>query len=209
MAEPFPLLAHAGFAQQLATTGWTPELLSYPTPHLAPCLLGQTLRVRLPNGRSHPFTLTEVEAYTQTDPACHAYGRHPAKGYRGRALTLFAAPGTVYVYLIYGMYFCLNLVTEAEGRAGALLIRGVRPVAPWQGGRTDGPGRLCRSLGINMAHNGRSLFAPDASITLEAMPLLSPQQVKATPRIGISKAQDRLWRFCTTQAIEPSSKIET
>jgi DNA-3-methyladenine glycosylase len=194
--DTLALLTDTPFSQQLARTGWTPELLAYPTPQLAPCLLGQGLVVNTPQGGGQGFTLTEVEAYTQDDPACHAYQRHPATGYKGRATLLFAQPGTVYVYLIYGMYHCVNIITEPEGRGAAVLLRGLAPKPTWQGGRVDGPGRLCKTLGVTtQAHNATSLFEKNPVLQLVAQPLVLPQQVQVSPRIGISKGKDLLWRF--------------
>lgn len=190
-------MTDTAFAHQLAHTGWTPELLALPTPQLAPCLLGQGLVVNTPQGGSQCFTLTEVEAYTEDDPACHAFQRHPSTGYKGRAELLFACPGTVYVYLVYGMYHCLNFVTEPEGRGAAVLLRGLAAPTTWQGDRVDGPGRLCKTLGITtQVHNATNLFNPNPALHLVAQPLVLPSWVQVSPRIGISKGKALLWRFC-------------
>ena len=155
-----------------------------PTVEVAQALLGQTLVRRQADSSLSRYTITEVEAYTQDDPASHAY-RGPSK----RAAIMFGPPGMAYVYFIYGMYHCLNVVTEQDGVAGAVLIRSV------QGFNLNGPGKLCRQLGIDLSHNGLALF--DSSSALYLAPGQSPvsSQILATPRIGISKAQDRLWRY--------------
>ena len=98
-------------------------------------LLGREIVRVLPDGTRLGCRITETEAYIgRLDKACHAYGykRTP------RTETLFAPPGTAYIYLIYGMYHCLNFVTEAEGEPAAVLIRGAPPppAPPWAWGRT-------------------------------------------------------------------------
>lgn len=137
--------------------------------------------------------IVETEAYTQDDPACHAF-----KGCTGRAATLFKAPGLAYVYLIYGMYHCLNVVTEPEGQAGAVLFRGLEVVKapPGTALNTKGPGRLCKALGITKAqHNERPLTETNPTLFLaEGTPVSESERVIAT-RIGISAAQDYPWRF--------------
>ena len=95
------------------------------TVEAARALLGQYLVRVLPDGRELVCRITETEAYVgRMDKACHAYGykRTP------RTQTLFAPPGTAYIYLIYGMYHCLNFVTEPEGEPAAVLIRGAQAV---------------------------------------------------------------------------------
>ena len=95
------------------------------TVRVARDLLGQLLVRMLPGGEALVCRITETEAYVgRMDKACHAYGykRTP------RTETLFAPPGTAYIYLIYGMYHCLNFVTEPEGEPSAVLIRGAKPV---------------------------------------------------------------------------------
>jgi DNA-3-methyladenine glycosylase len=155
-----------------------------PTLEVARALLGQTLVRRTAEGSLLLHQIVEVEAYTQDDPACHAF-RGPTK----RAAILFGPPGYAYVYFIYGMYHCLNAVTEQDGVAGAVLIRGV------QGDKLNGPGKLCRQLDIDLSHNGVALF--DSSSPIYLAPGQSPaeREILTTPRIGISKAQDRLWRY--------------
>lgn len=153
------------------------------------------------------FTIVETEAYTADDPACHAYNRR-----KGRAEMLYGYPGTAYVYLIYGMYDCLNVVTEPFGTAGAVLFRSlepvfdsksreseVRPLCPAQAPaihRTNGPGRLTRALGITRQEfNGQSLIAPATGLYLASGVPRSDAAIVQTTRIGITKAADYPWRF--------------
>ncbi|MEB3206582.1 MAG: DNA-3-methyladenine glycosylase, partial [Vampirovibrionales bacterium] len=138
---------------------------------VARALLGHQLLRRWPDGTYSRYRIVETEAYTQDDPACHAYGKSPARA--GRSATLFKAPGMAYVYLIYGIYHCLNVVTEPEGRAGAVLFRALEPLAPFspmQGSDvfcTRGPGKLCNALQITKAdYNEKSMMSPDSDLLL-------------------------------------------
>ena len=131
--------------------------------------------------------ITETEAYIgQDDPACHA-----ARGKTPRNAVMFGPGGFSYVYFIYGMYHCLNFVTEEKGSPAAVLIRGIQLINPSQLS-LDGPGKLCRHLGITREHNGIDLVT-HPSFFVKNTPF-SPS-FKATPRIGISKGQEKLWRF--------------
>ncbi len=138
-------------------------------------------------GLGQAFEIVETEAYTQDDPACHAYGRSS-----GRAATLYKAPGLAYVYLIYGMYHCLNVVTEAQGQAGAVLIRALAGTETY---KTHGPGRLTKALGINASHNEIDLTNPSSSLYLSGYRGQPPGPIVQTTRIGITKATDYPWRF--------------
>ncbi len=120
---------------------------------------------------------------------------------------MFGPPGRAYVYLIYGMHNCLNLVCEAEGRAAAVLIRAIEPdtglegIAERRSGRskqewTAGPGRLCRALAIDRSHDGLSL--PAAELRIEAGEPLAPAEREQAPRIGVAYAGQAAawpWRF--------------
>jgi DNA-3-methyladenine glycosylase len=118
---------------------------------------------------------------------------------------MFAAPGTAYVYRSYGIHSCLNVVTESEGVAAAVLLRAMRPTVGLElmrrrRGRSisdrdlaRGPGRLCQALGITTADNGTDLASDALWVreTTDAPDLL----IAATPRIGITRAAERPWRF--------------
>jgi DNA-3-methyladenine glycosylase len=145
--------------------------------------------------------LTEVEAYRgDEDPASHAYHGRTA---RNRAM--FGPPGTLYVYRSYGLHWCLNVVVAEVGIAHAILLRAGVPlvgtaVMERRRGRgdhlTDGPGKLAAALGVDGAHDGTSLV--DGPVRLEEGPLPAGYAISATPRIGITKAADRPWRFVAT-----------
>lgn len=146
---------------------------------VARSLLGKYL-VRQHGGRTIAGTIIEVEAYVGPhDLACHA-----SKGRTGRTDVLFGPPGIAYVYLIYGMYHCLNVVTERVDYPAAVLIRAVEV----EGQLIDGPGRLCRALSIDRSLNridmtaGRHLWFEDRGAKIPI------GKIGAFPRIGVSYA---------------------
>lgn len=148
-------------------------------------LLGKTLVRAFDNGELRRYQITETEAYCgQEDLACHA-----SKGRTKRTEIMFHPGGLVYVYLIYGQYWLLNFVTENEGEASAVLIRGLKGF--------DGPGRLGRELQLDQTFYGEDLNN-SSRIWLEDAP--TPQQLQTTPRIGIHYAGEpwtsHPWRFC-------------
>lgn len=127
--------------------------------------------------------IVETEAYIgEHDLACHA-----SKGRTGRTEVLFGPPGLAYVYLIYGMYHCFNVVTEPAGVAAAVLVRGLEPVEGIPPGvRTDGPGRLTRALGLTLAHNHLDLQSD--RLHLLAGDPVPEREVERGPRIGVAYA---------------------
>lgn len=146
---------------------------------VAPELLNKLMAV---NGRL--ARITEVEAYTGDDPASHSF-----RGRTARNAAMFGHPGHWYVYLIYGMHHCVNLVTGRDGDGQAVLIRSV-VVDGVDPRRTTGPGRLCRELGIDRNLDGAVAELFDDGTAPPAAP-------EVTPRIGITKASDwpRRWRI--------------
>src|SRR5208282_5763547 len=100
--------------------------------------------------------IVEVEAYLGP----HDLAAHSARGLTGRTKVMFGPPGHAYVYFIYGMYHCMNVVTEREGHASAVLLRAIEPVRH-VGGRTCGPGLLCRALHIDRRLNAHDLLSDD------------------------------------------------
>jgi DNA-3-methyladenine glycosylase len=144
---------------------------------VAPELLNKVLVV---GGRT--ARIVEVEAYTADDPASHSF-----RGPTARNASMFGPAGRWYVYLIYGMHHCLNLVTGADGDGQAVLIRSVL-IEGIQPSRTRGPGRLCRELDVDRSLDGAEAFVADDGTAPPAEPLV-------TPRIGITKAVDlpRRW----------------
>jgi DNA-3-methyladenine glycosylase len=133
--------------------------------------------------------ITETEAYKDTDPACHAY-----RGKTKRTQVMFGKAGFTYVYFIYGMYHCLNIVTENEGKGCAVLIRAIEPVERiGKNIKCDGPGKLCRCLGITKEHNKIDICNSESFKILD-YPAIT-RSVKTGPRIGIKKGKDLKWRF--------------
>jgi DNA-3-methyladenine glycosylase len=145
-------------------------------------------------------TIVETESYERDDPACHAY-----VGLTERTEVLFGPPGRAYVYLSYGIHSLLNAVAEPEGEAAAVLIRALEPTAGVEamrerrGERPDrdlcaGPGKLTEALGVGLDENGADL-GRDPFLVLPADADWDCE-VLTGPRIGITKAVDRPWRFC-------------
>jgi DNA-3-methyladenine glycosylase len=132
--------------------------------------------------------IVETEAYVgEHDLACHA-----SKGRTPRTEVLFGPPGRAYVYLIYGMYHCFNVVTDAEGVASAVLVRAVEPLEGVPAAvRTDGPGRLCRALGLTLGHNREDLQS--ARLHLLAGAPVPEAEVERGPRIGVDYAGEWAW----------------
>lgn len=148
--------------------------------------------------------IVEVEAYQgEDDPACHAVA-----GRTGRTEVLYGQPGHAYIYLIYGMYYCLNAVTRAEGLPSAVLIRALEPLEGldrMRGRRVararrrtpvvdrdlaNGPGKLCDALGLTLEHNRLDLTGD----TLWIEPGTPPAEIAWSPRVGIKVGTERLWR---------------
>src|SRR4051812_41413750 len=153
-------------------------------------LLGKYL-VHVSAGVERIGRIVETEAYLGP----HDLAAHSSKGLTARTRVMFGPPGHAYVYLIYGMYFCMNVVTQPEGIASAVLLRAVEPVKNVDG-RTQGPGLLCRALHIDKAQNGRDLTSEDFYIA-DTGSHKKPGIVKR-PRIGVDYAGHwarRLLRF--------------
>jgi len=147
-------------------------------------LLGRVL-VHVDEGVRRAGRIVETEAYIGPhDLACHA-----SKGRTARTDVMFGHPGHAYVYLIYGMYDCFNVVTEREGYPSAVLVRAL---APLEGcvGKTDGPGKLCRALHVTRAQNRFDLTDPASSLTIEEGTPVSPRKIARGPRIGVDYAGD-------------------
>ncbi|MGH7952262.1 MAG: DNA-3-methyladenine glycosylase [Limisphaerales bacterium] len=118
-------------------------------------LLGKFL-VHRSRGVERIGKIVETEAYLGP----HDLAAHSSKGLTARTRVMFGPPGHAYVYFIYGMYFCMNVVTEREGHAAAVLLRAIEPVQNVEG-RTCGPGLLCRAMKIDRRLNGHDLLSTD------------------------------------------------
>lgn len=165
--------------------------LAGPAPDVAPMLLNATIR-----DDRVVVRIVEVEAYAgPRDPASHAF-----RGPGVKNAVMFGPPGHAYVYLSYGVHWCLNVVCHPEGSGGGILIRagevieGVEVARDRRGGRRDlarGPGRLGQALAVTMADSGADLRT--GRLRLE--PGTSVAAVARGPRVGVSKAANRHWRF--------------
>ena len=192
----------------------TKDFYNRDTLEVARDLLGCEIVRALEDGTQLRCRITETEAYIgRIDKACHAYQYRRT----ARTETLFAPPGTAYIYLIYGMYHCLNFVTEEEGEPAAVLIRGAVPVANGdiiaknrfgckeknmtsyqRKNFLNGPGKLCRGLDLTRAQNGLDLTGSAGGLWICRGTPPSPSQIQTGKRIGIDYAQEAVhfpWRF--------------
>ena len=144
-------------------------------------LLGKLL-VHVSCGVERVGRIVETEAYLGP----HDLAAHSSRGLTRRTQVMFGPPGHAYVYLIYGMYYCMNVVTEREGHASAVLLRAVEPVKNLEG-RTQGPGLLCRAMRIDKRLNAHDLLSDDFYIA-SASQTASWVTVKR-PRIGVHYAK--------------------
>jgi DNA-3-methyladenine glycosylase len=176
----------------------TRAFYSRPTLEVARDLLGKTLVRIVPEGVLKG-RIVEVEAYTgHGDPASHAYrGRTP------RNQVMFGRPGHLYVYFTYGMHYCMNLVAEEEGTAGAALIRALEPLEGVETmranrgnqpltGLCNGPAKVCKAFGITRDDNGVDLEGP--TIWLEDYGV-RPAGIGVSARVGVSVGQAMQRRF--------------
>lgn len=173
------------------------EFFARPTLEVARDLVGRVLAVPCSEGLC-AVRLVEVEAYLGVglDPASHAH-----RGPTPRSRVMFATPGGLYVYFIYGMHHCMNVVCEPEGVAGAVLLRAAEPLAGLgemerrRGvagtSALSGPGRLCQALGIDRSWDGSDLVTGPIGL----WPGRPPRELGVSGRIGIRAAADRPYRF--------------
>lgn len=158
-------------------------------------LLGKFL-VRKIGQRQIVAMITETEAYCgPNDLASHA-----SRGRTPRTKVMFGPPGRAYIYLIYGMYHCLNIVTEKEGYPAAVLIRAAiqDTKCQIQNTKLDGPGKICKYLAINRTLNNENLTTSRQLWLEDRGIVINPHRIRRTPRIGVDyagKYKDKKWRF--------------
>ena len=160
------------------------------TVEVARDLIGKYL-VHVVDGVERVGRIVEVEAYLGE----HDLAAHSSKGRTRRTEVMFGPPGHAYVYLIYGMHWCMNVVTEREGHASAVLLRALEPVRRVSG-RTQGPGLLCRAMGIDGARHGEDLCGERLYVAQAGGE--GPPRIVKRPRIGVDYARHwarRLLRF--------------
>lgn len=160
------------------------------------------------SGKRLSARIVETEAYIgQDDKSCHA-----ARGATDRNRVMFGRAGFSYIYFIYGMYFCLNVVTEGIGFPAAVLIRAAEPYeglpimcknSPPQAERLllSGPGKLCRGLGLTLAQNGLDLISNDLIVEDRHEP---DPNIASSPRVGIRVATEQEWRFYDSESLSVS-----
>jgi DNA-3-methyladenine glycosylase len=185
-----------------------PGFFARPTLEVATELIGKLL-VHDIGGVRLIGRIVETEAYLQDDPACHGWRVIDRTGRirtERRGARLFGVPGTAYVYLNYGMYWLLNVVTEPEGTAGAVLLRAVEPLSGIEFMRerrlpaandfelTSGPGRLSLAFGVDGSCSGLPLTQPPLYLAADDGKMQS-MPVARSSRIGITRAVEHHWRF--------------
>lgn len=154
-------------------------------------LLGWELVRTLPEGEVVVCRLVETEAYHESEPGCHAH-----RGLTERNKAMFMRAGHAYIYFIYGVHYCLNVVCGSEGEGAAVLVRAAEPVSP-PGLRLSGPGVLCRTLGIDRRLYAVDMLDPESPLRLCRAKLRRGETISSSPRIGLSPSQspDLPWRF--------------
>lgn len=166
-------------------------------------LLGCELAAETPQGEVR-LRLVEVEAYRGADdPGSHCY-----RGKTPRNAVMWGPAGHLYVYFVYGMHFCANIVCLQDGVAGAVLVRAGEVLSdvgaaharrPTARGRdaelAKGPARLCALLGLGREHNGVDVLSPSSPVRLSAGSPVPDADVRTGPRVGVAAGQERPWRF--------------
>jgi DNA-3-methyladenine glycosylase len=189
-----------------------------PTLVVARRLLGKTVVRRFPDGAVATGRIVETEAYTTDDPACHAF-----RGKTERNKAMFGPPGHAYIHMNYGLHYCLNAVTAAEGTAEAVLIRAIEPlenasrlfrnyygeVAAEDAYSSEyfesmaraekrlgaGPGRMTKSLLIDRAFDDTDLTDSESELFITEGSEIAEENIVTTTRIGITKGADLPWRY--------------
>lgn len=157
-------------------------------------LLGKSFQRTLGDQILYGYII-ETEAYRSDDPACHAF-----RGLTKRTAPLFGEVGLTYVYLCYGIHYCLNIVArDSTVPAGGVLIRGIYQYSDTKtrqnGTIFDGPGKLAKSLSITTEHIGLNVTHSKSELIISDANIIPDSQVQITPRIGITRGIDNLWRF--------------
>jgi len=150
------------------------------TAEVARDLLGKHL-VHVVDGVARVGRIVETEAYI----GAHDLAAHSSKGITARTRVMFGPPGFAYVYLIYGMYHCVNVVTECAGHGSAVLLRALEPVRNVEG-KTSGPGLLCKAMGIDLQLNAHDLLSDDFYVADDNAP--KSWTIVARPRVGVDYA---------------------
>ena len=171
-----------------------------PTLHVTRQLLGAIIETTI-DGQKTSGIIVETEAYlSENDPACHA-----GRGMTKRNAVMFNEGGAAYIYLIYGLHYCFNVVTETKGIGCAVLVRAIEPLQGIEIMRqrrktsglanlTNGPGKVCQALGINLRHNGAALYGR-SPVTIYQGNKLDSAKIECDSRIGISQGKELPYRY--------------
>ncbi|ABX08187.1 DNA-3-methyladenine glycosylase [Prochlorococcus marinus] len=156
---------------------------------MAPDLIGCLLIKQQPNHKPLWGVIVETEAYSESEPACHGYKKRTPKNE-----TLFGPPGRFYIYLCYGMYYCVNVVTDKANWANGVLLRSI--ALPNEDERiASGPGLLAKRFGFNLEHDKYLITAEKMFWLAESTSAIKMKEVINTTRVGVSKAKDLPWRW--------------
>lgn len=177
------------------------KILQLETTEVAKKLLGHYL-ISKQNNVNIIGKIVETEAYLENDEAAHSFN-----GKTKRNLAMYAKAGTCYVYISYGLHYCMNIVTTHPDKGEAVLIRALEPISgikQMQINRSktnlidlcSGPGKLTQALGISLKDNNKDLLSRNSQFYLSYNNhLIDETQIVATPRVGISKAKEKPYRF--------------
>jgi len=175
------------FVENAAVSSHAPSDLILPrsffdrdTTLVAQELLGMRL-VHVVDGQERIGRVVEAEAYLGPGDLA----AHTSRGRTARTRAMFGPPGHAYVYLVYGMHVCMNVVTEPEGTGTAVLLRALEPVRNLPG-KASGPGLLCKAMGVSLSDYGRDLCSP--GFHFERDPEPTPFNIVARPRVGVDYA---------------------
>ena len=167
----------------------TPDFFCRPAEVVAPDLIGCLLIKNQPNQKPLWGVIVETEAYSQSEPACHGYNRQTPKN-----LTLFGNPGRFYVYITYGIYICVNIVTHKSNYANGVLLRSI--ALPNENERiAAGPGLLAKRFGFSLNDDNSPISKENLFWLAEKSSSIKMLNIIQTNRIGISKAKDLSWRW--------------
>ena len=156
---------------------------------MAPELIGCTLIKKSSKNSFLWGVIVETEAYSQEEPSCHGF-----KQKTERNKTLFGPPGHFYVYLTYGSYFCVNIVTDKSNWANGVLLRSI--ALPEEKERiASGPGLLAKRFGLNKTHDNLPISVENGLWLAEKSPAICMKSIVQTTRIGVSQAKDLPWRW--------------
>ncbi len=178
------------------------SFFSRPAQIVAPDLIGCNLVKRLPDKTFLYGVIVETEAYSQLEPACHGYKRRTRSNE-----TLFGEPGHFYIYLTYGIYYCVNIVTDKANWASGVLLRAI--TLPGEDERVaSGPALLARRFGLNKSHDNLEISKENGFYLTERSTKKFMNKIVQTTRIGINEGKDLPWRWYLDRSRSVSKRIK-